>query len=322
MEIHTIEESVISSVIEVMDSAFRASAGPAAVTLESAIRIMAETMGLEKNSWPLFAIRRIWDHLITLRDRRSASARIEARWLNLSGFLLRPGFGYQLDHWRIDELWKLFSQGPAFPNDSQCSLEWWILWRRIAGGLDEVKQDVLFRKIAPWLLPSRKKGILPKLSGAEMSELWMLAANLEHLPPHIKVELGDELMRNKKRWKGKSIGHYYWSLSRIGARIPFHGPFDRVVPKEAVERWIETLLHAEWDKPQDISYALTQMARKTGDRVRDIEEPFRIRIIAKLSEYDWAERSVLQVRDVVPLESEDDRNMFGESLPTGLHINE
>lgn len=317
---HTVEESIVSKVIEVMDGGFRTAAGPAEVTPENAIRMMAETMGLEKNSWPLFAIRKIWDHLITLKDRRLASSKIEARWLNLSGFLLRPGFGYQLDQWRIDELWKLFSKGPAFPNDAQCSQEWWILWRRVAGGLDEMKQEVLFRKIAPWLLPSRKKAGLPKLSGAEMSELWMLASNLEHLPPHIKVELGDELMRNKKKWKGKSMGHYYWSLSRIGARIPFHGPFDRVAPIEAAERWIEALLDAAWDKPYDIAYALTQMARRTGDPVRDIEEPLRLRVISRLSEHDWAKRSVLQVRDVLPLEWEDERNMFGESLPTGLHI--
>jgi hypothetical protein len=260
----------------------------------------------------------MWDHLITLNDRRPALAGIEARWLNLSGFLLRPGFGYQLDDWRMKELWKIFAGGPAFSNDARCRLEWWVQWRRVAGGLDEIKQDVIFRRIAPWLLPSRKKGGLPKISDAEIMELWLLASSLEQLPSQVKIELGDELMRVKKKWKGKS--HYYWALSRIGARIPFHGPVDRVSPKEAAERWIEGLLDKEWDKPKDTAYALTQMARKTGDRVRDIGEHLRSRTIDRLSGYAWAERSIRQVRDVVPLEWEDERDMFGESLPTGLYL--
>jgi hypothetical protein len=319
-DVPTIEESTIDRAVEIMDNAFRTKAELAGVTPENVFKKMAETMSLGRDNWPLPAIRKIWDHLITLKDLRCASPKLEARWLNLSGFLLRPGFGYQVDAWRIDEIWKIFSKGLTFPNDAQCSLEWWIQWRRVAGGLDEIKQDVLFRKIAPWLLPSRKKTKLPRLLHAELSELWMLASSLEHLPARIKTELGDELIGMKKRWQGKSSGHYYWALSRIGARIPFHGPIDRVAPKEAAERWIKFLLDTEWDKPKDIAYALAQMARKTGDRVRDIGDLLRDRTIAGLSEFDWAERSVLQIRDVISMEWEDEWSMFGESLPTGLYI--
>ena len=71
---------------------------------------------------------------------------------------------------------------------------------------------------------------------------------------------------------------------------------------------------------KDIAYALAQMARKTGDRVRDIGDLLRDRTIAGLSEFDWAERSVLQIRDVISMEWEDEWSMFGESLPTGLYI--
>ena len=319
-ELHTIEESAIGEAIGIMDNFFSSTAESAGVTPENVIKKMSEAMGLGKDNWPLPAIRKIWDHLITLKDRRRLSPKFEARWLNLSGILLRPGFGYQVDTWRIDEIWKIFSEGPAFPNDAQCRLEWWITWRRLAGGLDEIKQDVLFRKISPHLLPSRKKAGLQKLSHAEVSEMWMLASSLEHLPSQIKTELGDELIRVKKRWQSRSSGHYYWALSRIGARIPFHGPIDRVAPKESVQRWIKFLLDTKWDKPKEIVYALAQMARKTGDRVRDIGDTLRESVAARLSEFDWAERSVLQVRDVIPLEWEDERSMFGESLPTGLYI--
>ena len=92
-----------------MDRAFRGSEKD--ITMENVIKKMAEAIGLGKNSWPFFVIRKIWDRLITLKDRRSALPVIEARWLNLSGFLLRPGFGYQLDDWRMKELWKIFYCG-------------------------------------------------------------------------------------------------------------------------------------------------------------------------------------------------------------------
>ena len=56
---------------------------------------------------------------------RGTSQAHEARWLNLCGFLLRPGFGHALDDWRIQQLWKLYSQGLRFPRATQCRVEWW-----------------------------------------------------------------------------------------------------------------------------------------------------------------------------------------------------
>ena len=32
---------------------------------------------------------------------------MENRWWNLAGFLMRPGFGYPLDDFRMKELWKM-----------------------------------------------------------------------------------------------------------------------------------------------------------------------------------------------------------------------
>jgi hypothetical protein len=317
-DLHTIEESAIEDAIAIMDRAFRGSGKD--ITMENVIKKMAEAIGPGKNSWPFFVIRKIWDRLITLKDRRFARPEIEARWLNLSGFLLRPGFGYQLDDWRMKELWKIFTAGPAFPNDARCRLEWWIQWRRVAAGLGDTNQDVIFRKIALWLLPSKKRAGLKKVSDAELHELWMLAASLEQLSPDTKIELGNELMRTKKKWKGKSMAHYYWALSRLGARVPFHGPVERTVPREVVEQWIRELLDMQWEHPKDTVYALTQLARKTGDRVRDIDEDLGNRIVEKLSGYDWAERSSRRITNVLPLEWEDEREIFGESLPAGLSI--
>jgi molecular chaperone DnaK (HSP70) len=316
---HTLDESAIVQAIQLMEEAFHCSPRtPSEVTPENLIKKMENLLNLDRKNWPLFAIRKMWDSLIKIKERRSVIPLYEARWLNLSGFLLRPGFGYELDELRIKELWKIFLEDLRYPNNGQCRSEWWILWRRSAGGFDSAKQEILFRKISPWLLPSKKK--VKKLSGAEITEMWMLGASLENLSASVKAEMGGELLKNLKKSKGKSLEHYYWAISRIGARTPFHGSIDKVVSKEDVERWIEALLKEKWSNPRSAGYAIAQLARKTDDRIRDIDEDLRTRIIDRFSEYEWSKHFIRQIKEVVSLEWEEEKKIFGESLPVGLYI--
>ncbi len=320
-ESHTLDESTVDGSIGLIREGFQGSPKtPSGVMPENLMKHLEKELTLDKARWPLFAIRKMWDALITMKDRRKTTPRHEARWLNLSGFLLRPGFGYQLDDWRIRELWKLFPQGLSFPKDGQCRTEWWILWRRTAGGLSDMQQDIIFKKIAPSLLSKGKKRGTTRLSNAEVTEVWMLAASLEHLPGSAKAELGDELLRLIGKNKGKISGNLYWALSRLGARVPFHGPIDRVVPKEHVEGWISRLLEIGWSSPRTVMYAITQISRKTDDRTRDIDDSLRNEVIERFSSFEWAGHFTEQVSAVLPLEWEDEKSIFGESLPLGLYI--
>ena len=153
-----------------------------------------------------------------------------------------------------------------------------------------------------------------------MNEMWMLAASLEHLSPSRKSQLGDELIHNLIKWKGKSLEQYYWAISRIGERKPFHGPIDKVVPKETIGKWIEAILKNDWPVPKSTGYALAQLARKTDDRTRDIDKDLCDRISDRLSQYKWSEKLIKQIHKVVSLEWEDEKKVFGESLPVGLFI--
>jgi molecular chaperone DnaK (HSP70) len=316
---HTLDESAIAEAMELMRRAFHSSPRePSEVRPENLINMIEDHLGLERKSWPLFAIRKMLDALIELKDLRGTTAMHEARWLNLCGFLQRPGFGFEMDDVRIKKLWKIFLADLQFPSNGQCRTEWWILWRRVAGGYDSVKQEMLFRKISPWLLPSKKKA--KKLSGAEITEMWMLAASLENLFPSIKEELGNTLLRNMKAWRGKSLEQHYWVISRIGARVPFHGPIDRIVSKDLVENWINTLLEEDWPSPKSAASAIAQMARRTNDRMRDIDRNLCDQIIKRLSRFEWAEHFIEQINEVVHLDREDEKYIFGESLPVGLYI--
>jgi hypothetical protein len=106
----------------------------------------------------------------------------------------------------------------------------------------------------------------------------------------------------------------------VGARSPFHGSIDRVVSKEAAEKWIEELLKEKWSNPTNVTYTIAQLARKTDDRTRDINDDLRSRVIERLSQYDWSDHFIKQIQEVLALEWEDEKEIFGESLPVGLYI--
>ncbi|MBF0567521.1 MAG: hsp70 family protein [Nitrospirae bacterium] len=319
--IHTLNESNVDDAVRLIESAF---AGNSTDDLPKAL---PGALGINnKADWPVAVIRRMWDALIALRQRRLVTPGHEARWLNLAGFLLRPGFGHPLDDWRVKELWKQFSEGVRFSRDGQCRSEWWILWRRVAGGLSAQHQDIIYKRIAPLIMSSKKrKG--PRLQSSELVELWMLASSLEHLTPQVKTELGNELLLVIKKEKGRALGSHFWSLSRIGARVSFYGQLDRQVPVDIVQGWIRECLDMSWTRPEDTAYAVAQLARKTGDRARDIDETLRGEIVRRLLAYAegqpparWARRFIRQIEEATPLDGADENEIFGESLPIGLIV--
>ncbi|MET5021389.1 hypothetical protein AAHH78_42195, partial [Burkholderia pseudomallei] len=59
-------------------------------------------------------------------------------------------FGHPLDDWRVAQLWTLFDDGIQDVNDARVWTEWWTLWRRAAGGLDDDAQQQALDALA-WL---------------------------------------------------------------------------------------------------------------------------------------------------------------------------
>jgi hypothetical protein len=281
------------------------------------MREMESALGSGKDAWPLAAIRTLWDALFAGHAARGESQGHEARWLNLCGFLLRPGFGHELDEWRIQQLWKLYSQGLRFPRAVQCRVEWWGLWKRIAPGLSRAQQQELHTQTAPWLLPrlkGRAKGQRP--GPQELREYWQLLASCERLGAESKAELGAVLVPLVTR--GKATDAEIWSLGRFGARAPFAGPLNTVVPRATVEQWVEALLDAEWSRAAATAFALVQLARCTGDRERDLDEGLRQRAAARLRPLPHGERAARLVTELVPLEGQERARILDESLPVGL----
>ncbi len=86
-------------------------------------------------------------------DGRKKSPAYEARWLNLCGFCLRPGFGYPGDDFRIEQARRIYSGGVQYANQVQCEIDWWIFWGRLAGGMNRNQQNDIYQRLSGFLLP-------------------------------------------------------------------------------------------------------------------------------------------------------------------------
>jgi hypothetical protein len=297
--------------------------GAAAGDPVTLMRALEAALDAGKDAWPLAAIRALWETLFSGQAARAASAAHEARWLNLCGFLLRPGFGHALDEWRIQQLWKLYSQGLRFARATQCRVEWWGLWKRVAGGLTSPQQSQLYNQTAPFLLPRLKsRRDKPAAVGPqEVREYWQLLASCERLAPATKAELGAALLPLVV--KGKASDVEVWALGRLGARAPFAGPLNCVVARETAEEWVAALLdRREWPRATATSFALVQLARCVADRERDLDEGLRRRLAERLRALPHGDRAARLVSEAVPLESQERARIFDESLPVGLQVRE
>ena len=101
------------------------------------VKRLAESLDAKREDWPTSLLRRVWESLMQLESGRRRSPNHEARWLNLLGFSLRPGFGLAVDDWRVSETWRHVRGKLAHKANHAESL---ILWRRIAGGLSSGQQ--------------------------------------------------------------------------------------------------------------------------------------------------------------------------------------
>jgi hypothetical protein len=298
---------------------------------ESLVKELAGLFDMKKEEWSTPIIRKLAETLLDHREGRRISPEHEARWLNLTGFCLRPGFGDPLDEWRVRECWKMYPQGLCFPKKGQGPTEWWIFWRRIAGGLSAGQQWHIYLQISTPLLASAgaaaaggaggKKKKAKKggkgLGPQEEREVWMALANFERLPPVTKAQLGDELLN--RLIKGKPKPQEFWSLSRFGARIPFYGPLDRVLPSADASRWLNALLDAGLAPEEGPAKSLLELARYTGDRERDLPEADRKRLADWLRRLERPDRFLQLLEDPDAARSRQEQAwLFGESLPSGL----
>jgi hypothetical protein len=267
--------------------------------------------------------RALFDALVEVAADRKKTADHEQRWLNLAGFLLRPGTGAPLDAWRSRVMWGVFNENLAHPKSEPGKLAWWIVWRRIAGGLAKGQQEQIYDRLAQLLLPSAKQAkklAETKPSKQELAEMWRAVASMERLQIPFKVKLGDELIHRMESRKGREDQVHLWALSRLGARVPLYGPLNAVVPASKVKEWLGPVLAWDWPEPEKAAFPLAQLGRRTGDRARDLDDATRNQLAGAVRALPGGDRAAVLVEQVVALEAREELVALGDTLPAGLKL--
>ncbi len=303
---------------ERIDAVFGKSDAAAEGRSVKTLRTDLEKVLGDRHQWTVPVLREIWSALYAGLKRRRRSADHERVWLNLVGFSLRPGYGYPLDGWRVARIAEIYDQGVQFAPEAQVWAEWWTLFRRIAGGLDAPAQKTILRSLDYYLHPPtarpRQRPPGPKAQGYE--DMVRLAASLERVSAEDKARIGGWLIeRLAKHGEGPSS---WWAVGRIGARVPFYGSAHEVVPKAQMEPWLEQLLAQDWRKVEPAAFAAVQLARRSGDRTRDVDEALRSRVLDRLRAASAPEIWTRMVAEVAVLAESEQRRVLGEALPPGL----
>ncbi|KQR73622.1 molecular chaperone DnaK [Burkholderia sp. Leaf177] len=285
------------------------------------LRAQLEHLLGPRDTWDSALLRELFGALWERARRRRRSADHERLWLNLAGYCLRPGFGYPLDEWRVEQLWSLFDDGIQYLNDAQVWSEWWTLWRRAAGGLNADQQTAVLDAVdyVQSIAASRTKTKAPfDASKTGYADMVRLTASLERVPVERKIDAAQKLFARLAKPSENHQG--WWAIGRFGARRPFYGSAHGVVPPDIATQWLDRIVALDWKKVEPAAFAAAQIARLTGDRSRDLPDDVRARVVHRLENAGAPKSWIGMVREVVELDQADEGRVFGESLPPGLKL--
>jgi hypothetical protein len=291
---------------------------------QSLVKQLSKVLGSSRSQWPPTLLRRIWEALMEMEPGRRRSAVHEARWLNLLGYSLRPGYGLAVDDWRVAETWRHVHGKLAHRASLNESL---ILWRRIAGGLSLGQQMTVAERLLSQIriLHQHYQGQKRRQSELlikphESVEVLRLLGSLELLPVPVKVDLGDRLVDLLGVRKLESARNaLIWTLGRLGQRIPVYGPLNTVVSQQKAASWTEAVFrHPESEAVGH--FAVMQMARRSDDRHRDLDPSSRQAAVEWLLHQQARPHLIQLVTDGGQLDSEEQGQAVGEALPKGLRI--
>jgi molecular chaperone DnaK (HSP70) len=274
------------------------------------LKSLEQNLATPKANWNWILIRELWTTLYEHIGRRKESIEHEETWLILAGFFLRPGFGADGDEDRINQLWRVHIDGLAFPG-KRIQLQQYILWRRVAGGLNRERQQIIlapeFEKLAT------QKGL---------PELIRLAGSLERVDQNFKTDLIGHFLEAAENLavKKQHCAPYLVSLGLLLNRAPLYAETENVVPPDFVERAYDALCHLDWAEPElvEIQTLFLRAARVIDNQRLDVTRSLRDKIASKLEKAGVVPLKIERIRRFVAVERADRAGLFGESLPPGL----
>jgi hypothetical protein len=279
------------------------------------VRDLEKVLG-ERVTWTTDTARTLFDLLAPRARTRKRSAEHERTFWMLAGYCLRPGYGHPLDDRRVARMAPLFAELVTHDAESRTWQQFWIAWRRLAGGLGEALQASIRDTLDPFLStdevkPKKRKGLRPQAP----DEMLELAASLERLAPARRADLGRWIL--ERTWTSRDA-RLWTALGRVGSRIPTYASAHHVVPAAIVEKWLDHLLREKWNEVPTAARAAAHLARLTGDRTRDVNESLRAEVARRIADAGGSVEWSRSLVEIVTVAEADRAEFFGESLPVGL----
>ena len=283
------------------------------ISAANLLKNLEQILGKPKADWNYLLIRSLWSSLETSFPSRKQSVEHEEAWLILAGFFLRPGFGAVGDEMRIDKLWRIHTEGLAYPGKRNL-LQTYILWRRVSGGLTTERQEAI---LAPELSKLRARS-------NPSAELVRLAGSLERINLVTKSDLLEELLQAARELaiRKQHATPHLAALGLLLNRSLFYAEPQFVLPPIHVEKAYEALSDLDWSDSLlvEIQTLFLRAGRLVNDPKIDLPKSLREKIVSKLQKTSVSPSKLAKLKTFVPVALSDRASLFGESLPPGLVI--
>jgi DNA-K related protein len=277
-----------------------ASVSPKKVLLE-----IEKAAGLQLANWSVAMLRSAWPALYSGLTRRNRSLEHELYLLRLAGLFLRPGYGFNLDEERIEQLWKLKDLGLVNRKNKNVSASWFIMWRRVVGGLDTSKQLSLYEGYS---------GLL-----SSESEVLKLLASCERLSPTLKKRMVRSLLNLVYR-SGKTDPSLNWSLKRLMNRVPVYAAEGFILESEYLEELISEFLKVKLPEVtfRSLLISFCEACRYVDNPLLDVSFKTRKALLSEASKFKLGEKvtSALMRRSLIDNNPRND--LLGDTLPDGM----
>jgi len=280
-------------------------------------------MALERSlgpraSWDLELSRRLADRLLAGQKARQRSEDHERVFWMLLGYCLRPGFGHAQDGERMAQIWPAFDAGLNHREAERNWQQYWIAWRRLAGGLAADQQARIRELLDPVLAPPELKLKKPKnFRPLAHDDLLALASHLERVDAASKARLGHWIL--ERTWSDRDP-RLWTHLGRVGARILAYASAHHALRGNVVERWVEQLLRERWSDVNTAAPSALSLARLTGDQVRDLPLKLRTEVAAALERAGAPSTWQQAVLELTPRSEAERAQQLGDDLPLGLRL--
>ncbi len=274
------------------------------------VREMEKILGKPKHEWSLELCRDLAGTPLELSDLISRNAETAESWLQLTGYLMRPGFGTIGDEARLRQLSDCLAALVSLP--AKVEVQLLILLRRVAAGYSATTQVDLFEQQFARLQETKR---------AEAERIRLLSS-LEKVALAQKQTLFDELFArlDAQLKEEKPVAVLLDGFGNLLSRFLFGANEECIMPPDTVEQLFDRLRKLDW---KDGRYAQTvglflRAARVVDDRSLNLPRRSAGKIVSKLEKSGVPENRLLPLRDFVPITKVERASSFGESLPPGL----